>query len=1047
MTSANTSAPREIARTRPAFMTRAILAACLCLLNQVAWSQNINFHYYYDDLGRLVSAVDSAGNVVSYNYDSAGNLLSIAPSAVPSANSLAIFDFAPRIGVPGSTVTIQGQGFSPTSPSDLVGFKGIPAVVLTASATQLTVAVPPRAASGPLSVTVGGATAQAGNFTVQRTLASLAISPLAASIPLGRKQQLTATGTYSDGSLQDVTASVLWSSSAINVAAIGSGNNSGAPGLATSAGVGTTTISATLGSVSGSASLTVTAAVLVSIAITPSSPTVGAGSTLQLIATGTFSDFSTSNVSAQVTWTSSNPAVATVSNTAGTQGLITGVAAGTTTITAASGTVSEAGLLTVNPSATAQVGRFLYVANDVGGVSTYSLSATTGQLRALSTSGSTYYAAPAITGSFLYAVNANGGMDGYSINPANGSLTPLAGSPFAITLPDGLSVGNAPVVSPSGEYIYVSAGYGAAAPAIIALSINPLTGQLTQTSTNSYGTAGVDSPTGLAIDPKGRFLYVADLSAKAVHVLSINSANGSVIEVAGSPFALVSVLSYIQPWAVVVHPSGKFVYVLENQHGDVFGFSVDSNSGTLAAVPGSPFAAGGEVITLDQSGAFLFGGGHGGLSVSKVDQNTGALSEGSSVENNQVYYFETLAVDPSNKYLAAGFATENYYDGILTYGLDAASGKLTLLFSQDSFTDNRGFAFLSGATPVSYSPDFGYVANRADNDLSLYSANNPAGSLKPLPSSTLTGFQAPAAVATDSLGKFTFTVDQNGIRVYFINPSTGALSLAAGSPYAVGSNPVAIALDPFNRSVYVANKGSNNISAFNLNYSNGTLTSLGSVATGTAPTSLAIDPAGLVLLATNSGSGNVIAYNIAGNGSLSAGFNPTIAAGTTPYGVAIDASSSYAFVVNQGSNNISVYSLWVAPVLQYSPGAFLTLLTTVPLPANVVNPSAITLDPSGRFVYIAAGPAGTAGTLTAYQLDPASGGLTEIAGSPYPVDFDPVSVLTDPSGAWLYVVNSNSNNVSVFSINSATGALSPAAGTVYGTGSKPSGLAVSPAIK
>jgi YD repeat-containing protein len=1020
------------------------------ILRPTAASAATSLRYFYDDVGRLARIVDSTGNIVTYTYDASGNILSTTRTVAPPSTTLSVFSVNPAQGLAGTQVTIQGQAFSSVATQNTVLFNGVAATVISASTAQLVVIVPPHATSGPLTVTVNGATAQAGNFTIQRTLVSLAVSPLTSSIALGRKQQFAATGTYSDGSVQVITSTVLWSSSLPTVASIGGGNNSATPGLATSAGVGTTTISATLGSVSGSTSLTVTAAVLVSIAITPSSPTVGAGSTLQLIATGTFSDLSTSNVSAQVTWTSSNPAVATVSNTVGTQGLVTGVAAGTTTITAASGTVSGAVLLTVNPSATAQVGRFLYVANDAAGLSAYSLTATTGQLRALSASGSTYYAAPAITGSFLYAVNANGGMDGYSINPANGSLTPLAGSPFSITPPNGLSAADveAPVVSPSGEYIYVSASsvHGAAAPAIIALSINPITGQLTQTSINSYGTAGVDSPTGLAIDPQGRFLYVADLTAKAVHVLSINSANGSVTEVAGSPFALVTVLS-IQPWAVVTHPSGKFVYVLENQHGYVFGFSVDANSGTLTAVPGSPFAAGGLVMTLDQTGTFLFGGGHGGLSVSKVDQNTGALSQSFSVENNQVYYFETLAVDPSNKYLAAGFATENYYDGILTYALDSTSGKLTQLFSQDSFTDNRGSAFLPGTAPVSYSPDFGYVANRADNDLWLYAANNPAGSLKPLPSSPLTGFQAPAAVATDSLGKFTFTVDQNGIRVYFINPSTGALSLAVGSPYAVGSNPVAIAVDPFNRSVYVANKGSNNISAFSLNYSNGTLTSLGSVATGTAPTSLAIDPAGLVLLATNSGSGNVIAYNIAGNGSLSAGYDATIAAGTTPYGVAIDASSSYAFVVNQGSNNISVYSLWVAPVLQYSPGAYLTLLTTVALPANVVNPSAITLDPSGRFVYIAAGPAGTAGTLTAYQLNPASGSLTEIAGSPYPVDFDPVSVLTDPSGAWLYVVNSNSNNVSVFSINAATGALSSAAGTVYGTGSKPSGLAVSPAIK
>ena len=83
---------------------------------------------------------------------------------------------------------------------------------------------------------------------------------------------------------------------------------------------------------------------LVSIAVTPANSFVAQGTTLQFIATGTFSDNTTQNLTAMVTWTSSNTGVATVSTT----GLATSAATGATTITAASGSISGSATLTVS---------------------------------------------------------------------------------------------------------------------------------------------------------------------------------------------------------------------------------------------------------------------------------------------------------------------------------------------------------------------------------------------------------------------------------------------------------------------------------------------------------------------------------------------------------------------------------------------------------------------------------------------------------------------------------------------------------------------------
>jgi YD repeat-containing protein len=119
--------------------------------------------YVYDDLGRLSKVVDQNGNTATYHYDAVGNLLSITRSTLPGSNGLAILSFTPQQGPVGTTVMIQGQGFSSTPTSDVVQFNGTAATVAAATATTLTAVVPSGATTGPISVTVGPPTATSSN--------------------------------------------------------------------------------------------------------------------------------------------------------------------------------------------------------------------------------------------------------------------------------------------------------------------------------------------------------------------------------------------------------------------------------------------------------------------------------------------------------------------------------------------------------------------------------------------------------------------------------------------------------------------------------------------------------------------------------------------------------------------------------------------------------------------------------------------------------------------------------------------------------------------
>jgi uncharacterized protein YjdB len=190
-------------------------------------------------------------------------------------------------------------------------------------------------------------------FTVtDATLTGIAISPTSPSIAIGTSQQFTAIGTYSDASTANITSSVPWQSSDRTKATISAG------GQASGVGIGNTTITASLNGVtSNTASLTVTAATLTSIAVTPANPVIAKGTTRQFTATGTFSDGTTQGLTTDpsLTWQSDTAGVATIASSGATKGQATAVAPGTARIIATRGSVSGSTALTVTNASLASI--------------------------------------------------------------------------------------------------------------------------------------------------------------------------------------------------------------------------------------------------------------------------------------------------------------------------------------------------------------------------------------------------------------------------------------------------------------------------------------------------------------------------------------------------------------------------------------------------------------------------------------------------------------------------------------------------------------------
>lgn len=159
-------------------------------------------------------------------------------------------------------------------------------------------------------------------------LVSIAIAPVNPSVSAGITQQFAVMGTFDNNTTRDITALSTFASASPLVASINP-----ATGLALGKVTGTSVISATSGALSGSTTLTVTPAYLMSLAITPQSVTLQAGVTRQLVATATYSDGSSNDVSALANFVSANSAA--VDST--TTGMLRGVAAGSSVITASFG--------------------------------------------------------------------------------------------------------------------------------------------------------------------------------------------------------------------------------------------------------------------------------------------------------------------------------------------------------------------------------------------------------------------------------------------------------------------------------------------------------------------------------------------------------------------------------------------------------------------------------------------------------------------------------------------------------------------------------------
>jgi LruC domain-containing protein len=191
-------------------------------------------------------------------------------------------------------------------------------------------------------------------YTVQAaTISSISVQSVNDTRPKGLSEKITAIATYTDGTTTDITSSVTWIADSngdgkndTNVVSIS--NSPESKGVVTTTATGTVKIIGTFGNFSSSKIITVQPASVVSVAISPTTANVARGFVRQFSASGTYTDGTIQDLTANATWTSdsngdgvNDSLVASISNTTLNRGLLTGINAGNTNVKAVFNGVSS----------------------------------------------------------------------------------------------------------------------------------------------------------------------------------------------------------------------------------------------------------------------------------------------------------------------------------------------------------------------------------------------------------------------------------------------------------------------------------------------------------------------------------------------------------------------------------------------------------------------------------------------------------------------------------------------------------------------------------
>lgn len=288
------------------------------------------------------------------------------------------------------------------------------------------------------------------------------------------------------------------------------------------------------------------------------------------------------------------------------------------------------------------------------------------------------------------------------------------------------------------------------------------------------------------------------------------------------------------------------------------------------------------------------------------------------------------------------------------------------------------------------------------------------------------------------------------VNAYAVDFQSGALEQLSDSPIpSGGSNPVTLVASPDSQNLYVVNRDTSTVVHFDIGTDGKiypqTTTSVvqgaGGV-TGSFPVAAAIDPLGnfLYVLFTyqngftpaRPGPGGMAIFPIlhtsdpATNGNLGTPLSqngvPYFPLGNNPTAITVSPKGNFLYVIDREFNaNASPFGVMIAYAVNPTTGAVTQVVNPSPvqvgggLPGGFAvgsSPSSIVEEPAGLYVYVTDS---NTNQLFAFQTN--SAGVPQaLTTSPYSTGLYPVKVTVDPRGQFLYVANFGSSTISAYTI-------------------------------
>jgi 6-phosphogluconolactonase len=315
---------------------------------------------------------------------------------------------------------------------------------------------------------------------------------------------------------------------------------------------------------------------------------------------------------------------------------------------------------------------------------------------------------------------------------------------------------------------------------------------------------------------------------------------------------------------IVTSPSSHLMFVSISANNTIAGYRIDNNSGAFTQLTGSPYFAGDSPtsLVLHPSGNFLYAVNQLGNNISLFDVNSqvGSISEVLPRTPAGVGPV-SIAINASGTLL---FCSNVYSTNISVYSINAGNGALTPVAGSPFATYSQ-----PGQLVVTPSGNFLYTVNSTISSIVGFAVSS-TGALKTLP--VTTAEYPPFSAAIDPQGKYLLVTNptENAFTMYIIGPKTGALFTVPGTPVSTGTGPVAVSVQPDEQYVYVANQTSNNLSAYSIDSATGTPTGISgspfSVTTG--PIFMQWDPNGEWIYVGGQSSKTVAEYEFSADGTL-----------------------------------------------------------------------------------------------------------------------------------------------------------------------------------